>query len=356
MLPLIMQHIHANRKSHSCEDFVNDVGALLDIISRNLAAVLYVLRYPDFVRTLFSILSDIVSKNVLATSVEAQQAVGQGENPNETPGGSESHCINTLLRALCVLLGGSQPNKPMWKDITKDLLLEEAINNAGSGLAEMHASNFFDLYLYLLVIHDCPIKVGKQVDEVIAILPEEAKKEISSMSPVDHLQVVLNSFNLELVYTEYCSCPGCGRKDVGHTFKRCSRCKLARYCSQKCQAHHWTKAAHKNLCNHIVFSDAKNDIDDLPQQEKVQVQSVDDIKSPGPVSQPSEATPGPQPIIQEGIVDDTSADEDGVADKDILLVMSQASVSRADAVSALKNHQNDILKAVMQLLEDATWM
>lgn len=40
-------------------------------------------------------------------------------------------------------------------------------------------------------------------------------------------------------------------------------------------------------------------------------------------------------------------DEGGIEPKDIELVMSQASVSRAKAVRALKNNQNDIVNAIM---------
>jgi nascent polypeptide-associated complex subunit alpha len=40
-------------------------------------------------------------------------------------------------------------------------------------------------------------------------------------------------------------------------------------------------------------------------------------------------------------------DESGIEPKDIELVMSQASVTRAKAVRALKNNQNDIVNAIM---------
>lgn len=40
-------------------------------------------------------------------------------------------------------------------------------------------------------------------------------------------------------------------------------------------------------------------------------------------------------------------DESGVEAKDIELVMSQANVSRAKAVKALKSNQNDIVNAIM---------
>lgn len=42
-------------------------------------------------------------------------------------------------------------------------------------------------------------------------------------------------------------------------------------------------------------------------------------------------------------------DESGVEAKDIELVMSQANVSRAKAVRALKNNANDIVNAIMEL-------
>lgn len=42
-------------------------------------------------------------------------------------------------------------------------------------------------------------------------------------------------------------------------------------------------------------------------------------------------------------------DESGVEDKDVELVMSQANVSRAKAIKALKNNQNDIVNAIMEL-------
>ena len=45
--------------------------------------------------------------------------------------------------------------------------------------------------------------------------------------------------------------------------------------------------------------------------------------------------------------DDEEVDAEGVEDKDIDLVMSQANVSRTKAVKALKNNANDIVNAIM---------
>ena len=45
--------------------------------------------------------------------------------------------------------------------------------------------------------------------------------------------------------------------------------------------------------------------------------------------------------------DDEEVDAEGVEDKDIELVMTQANVSRSKAVKALKNNSNDIVNAIM---------
>jgi nascent polypeptide-associated complex subunit alpha len=47
--------------------------------------------------------------------------------------------------------------------------------------------------------------------------------------------------------------------------------------------------------------------------------------------------------------DDDEVDEDGLEDKDIQLVMQQASVTRGKAVKALKENENDIVNSIMAL-------
>lgn len=49
-------------------------------------------------------------------------------------------------------------------------------------------------------------------------------------------------------------------------------------------------------------------------------------------------------------------DETGVEVKDIELVMSQANVSRAKAIRALKNNNNDIVNAIMVRTTCFVWM
>jgi nascent polypeptide-associated complex subunit alpha len=94
---------------------------------------------------------------------------------------------------------------------------------------------------------------------------------------------------------------------------------------------------------YIVFGEAK--IEDLSQQ--AQMAAAEKFKAPdaanAATTQPSAVS---QPIPEES---DEEVDETGIEPKDIELVMSQASVSRAKAIKALKNNQNDIVNAIMEL-------
>jgi len=106
---------------------------------------------------------------------------------------------------------------------------------------------------------------------------------------------------------------------------------------------------------YIVFGEAK--IEDLSQ--KAQMAAAEKFKAPeagsvGLSGTGLEATaaginqPTSAPIAEES-EDEQDIDETGVEAKDIELVMSQANVSRGKAVRALKNNNNDIVNAIMEL-------
>lgn len=57
----------------------------------------------------------------------------------------------------------------------------------------------------------------------------------------------------------------------------------------------------------------------------------------------------PAAIQEDEEEDEEEVDETGMEEKDIELVVSQANVSRAKAVRALKNNNNDIVNAIMDL-------
>ncbi|KAM3872313.1 nascent polypeptide-associated complex subunit alpha-like [Diretmus argenteus] len=94
---------------------------------------------------------------------------------------------------------------------------------------------------------------------------------------------------------------------------------------------------------YIVFGEAK--IEDLSQQ--AQLAAAEKFKMQGDaVSNIQENTQ--TPTVQEES-EEEEVDETGVEIKDIELVMSQANVSRAKAIRALKNNNNDIVNAIMEL-------
>ncbi|XP_013777262.1 nascent polypeptide-associated complex subunit alpha-like [Limulus polyphemus] len=98
---------------------------------------------------------------------------------------------------------------------------------------------------------------------------------------------------------------------------------------------------------YIVFGEAK--IEDLSQQ--AQMAAAEKFKAPEPglnVGEPTKATVS-QPIEEESEEEEEEVDEAGVESKDIELVMSQANVTRTKAVKALKNNNNDIVNAIMEL-------
>jgi nascent polypeptide-associated complex subunit alpha len=92
---------------------------------------------------------------------------------------------------------------------------------------------------------------------------------------------------------------------------------------------------------YIIFGEAK--IEDLSQQ--AQMQAAEKFKTPEPTTMES--------TLNKKIEEDDDADEEvdasGVEEKDIELVMLQANVSKNKAVKALKNNDNDIVNAIMEL-------
>merc|ERR1712136_170611 len=98
---------------------------------------------------------------------------------------------------------------------------------------------------------------------------------------------------------------------------------------------------------YIVFGEAK--IEDLTQQAQMEAaQKFKAAEVPQPTEMGASGTTGPAAIAEED-EDDGDVDAEGVEDKDIELVMSQANVSRSKAVKALKNNANDIVNAIMEL-------
>nr|CAA70166.1 Nascent polypeptide associated complex protein alpha subunit [Drosophila melanogaster] len=95
---------------------------------------------------------------------------------------------------------------------------------------------------------------------------------------------------------------------------------------------------------YIVFGEAK--IEDLSQQ--AQVAAAEKFKAPEAAGAADSvgATTSVAPIAEE---DEEDVDDTGVDEKDIELVITQANTTRAKAIKALKNNDNDIVNAIMEL-------
>ncbi|KAK4404708.1 Transcription elongation factor SPT6 [Sesamum angolense] len=94
-----------------------------------------------------------------------------------------------------------------------------------------------------------------------------------------------------------------------------------------------------NSDTYVIFGEAK--IEDLSSQ--LQTQAAEQFKAPNL----NNVAPKPEPATAPQ--DDEDVDETGVEQKDIELVMTQAGVSRARAVKALKDADGDIVSAIMEL-------
>ncbi|KAH7653505.1 Nascent polypeptide-associated complex subunit alpha protein [Dioscorea alata] len=95
-----------------------------------------------------------------------------------------------------------------------------------------------------------------------------------------------------------------------------------------------------NSDTYVIFGEAK--IEDLSSQ--IQSQAAQQFRMPdlsNVVAKPEASAP-----VEE---EEEEVDETGVAPGDIELVMTQAGVSRAKAVTALKAHDGDIVGAIMEL-------
>ncbi|KAF7051149.1 hypothetical protein CFC21_059420 [Triticum aestivum] len=92
---------------------------------------------------------------------------------------------------------------------------------------------------------------------------------------------------------------------------------------------------------YVIFGEAK--IEDLSSQLQAQAAQQFRMQDLSKAMRPDAAAAG-APADEEEVVDET-----GIEARDIDLVMTQASVSRAKAVKALKAHDGDIVSAIMEL-------
>lgn len=100
-----------------------------------------------------------------------------------------------------------------------------------------------------------------------------------------------------------------------------------------------------NADTYVIFGEAK--IDDLSSQ--LQTQAAQRFKMPDMASmlRNDASVAAMAPLAEEE--DEEDVDDTGVEARDIDLVMTQAGVSKAKAVKALKASDGDIVSAIMEL-------
>ena len=99
---------------------------------------------------------------------------------------------------------------------------------------------------------------------------------------------------------------------------------------------------------YIIFGEAK--IEDLNSQ--AQATAAQQLVSQAQQSRetPAAAEGKKEEVEEEEEEDDgEEVDEEGIDPKDLELVMSQAGVKRKTAIKALKNNDNDIVNAIMEV-------
>ena len=100
---------------------------------------------------------------------------------------------------------------------------------------------------------------------------------------------------------------------------------------------------------YVIFGEAK--IEDLSAQ--AQTQAAEQFRAPTEAAAKPAGGAAPAaaaaPEANDDDGDDEDVDESGVEAKDIDLVVSQANVSRAKAVKALRANDGDIVNAIMEL-------
>lgn len=98
-----------------------------------------------------------------------------------------------------------------------------------------------------------------------------------------------------------------------------------------------------NSDTYVIFGEAK--IEDLAAQGAASAAEQFRMQDATPNVTESRKAPEPEPEEEE----EGEVDETGVEPKDIELVMTQAGVSRARAVKALKAADGDLITAIMDL-------
>ena len=105
-----------------------------------------------------------------------------------------------------------------------------------------------------------------------------------------------------------------------------------------------------NADTYVIFGEAKTEDSGQMAAAAAQAAQAQQAAAVAAAAQQPAAATSLEPVSEEAAVEEAApAEEEGVESKDIELVMSQAGCSRAKAVKALKENDNDLVNAIMSL-------
>lgn len=81
----------------------------------------------------------------------------------------------------------------------------------------------------------------------------QSVNEAAACSPEQAMTPVLDAPHVRQ-FSSIPRCSGCGRQAT--SLKKCSRCRVAAYCSRACQVQHWKKGGHKQQCAQLAAGSA----------------------------------------------------------------------------------------------------
>ncbi|RYG67793.1 hypothetical protein EON64_06660 [archaeon] len=103
-----------------------------------------------------------------------------------------------------------------------------------------------------------------------------------------------------------------------------------------------------NSDSYIIFGEAR--VEDLAAKQAALSAEQAAAQRMGSGPQPTfERRSAPEPATETPAASEESVDETGLDPKDIALVVDQAHCTRAQAVAALRNNNNDLVNAIMEL-------
>eukprot|EP00584_Thalassiosira_punctigera_P008877 CAMPEP_0172545026 /NCGR_PEP_ID=MMETSP1067-20121228/15053_1 /TAXON_ID=265564 ORGANISM="Thalassiosira punctigera, Strain Tpunct2005C2" /NCGR_SAMPLE_ID=MMETSP1067 /ASSEMBLY_ACC=CAM_ASM_000444 /LENGTH=199 /DNA_ID=CAMNT_0013331697 /DNA_START=123 /DNA_END=722 /DNA_ORIENTATION=+ len=105
-----------------------------------------------------------------------------------------------------------------------------------------------------------------------------------------------------------------------------------------------------NADTYVIFGEAKTEDSGQMAAAAAQAAQAQQAAAAAAAQQAPAAAASLEPVSEEPSGEEPApAEEEGVESKDIELVMSQAGCSRAKAVKALKENDNDLVNAIMSL-------